>query len=331
MKITKIITCDVDLMSPAEIYSPDLTNLLLEKMKKKLELKCYRQFYILKILRVINHGVVQFPKDRVDGSGFTSVQMEVEGLVYIKMELIPSVTINSSPNLSESSLHFSNQYVKGLMQIKQDVNRAFMNAIPDKHQIPVIVSETSYNPGFSAVTVIGVPFSPQEFAENPILFVCSNKKTETFEKEGSILPFLKMLKDELALHRDLKKEERYKFFSEIIYPYKQNLSNSAIAADIKYVTLDDASKENNVEFVYSMFEYHTLESFEKIPIKKSETKESKYTIHNIDAVDALKFIITRRLIYLNALRGLVESYTFQQATKLVTYWQTYKNHKLVLD
>lgn len=355
MKITKIITYNVDIVNAQEIFTTDLTALLFEKLKKKFEHKCYQGVFISKVLRIINHSAVVIKSNTVDGAGTVAVQFEVECIRYLKKELIPDVTvIHSSVNLTDNTLHFSNSHIKGIMRMGNESNRAFMNTIAEKSQIPILVNESSYNPGMDAVTIFGLPFTPQEFADNPIFFICDSKSSDSMEKHAAILSILEGLNAEIQLHQKLKNEKNYKFFSELIYPYKQNFSTTAIMNEIEMRTVDDILKMSKAELIYSMLEYHNLDNFSKIPVKvygkstavvdkrtkdkvpeaKSEVSrlelESKYTVIHQSLDDTLKFILTKRMMYLMAVRGMVESFDSAKTEKLIPFWQLYKGAKLTL-
>lgn len=137
----------------------------------------------------------------------------------------------------------------------------------------------------------------------------------------------------MTIHQKIKDEKNYIFFSEQIYPYKQNLSTTAIANDVEFIPLNDIIKLKKGEFVYSMFDYHNLESFSKIPmrsVQETKTQDVKYTYMQMDFDSAIKFIITKRILYLQALRGLVESFNLKKSQELLKFWQLYKNAKLTL-
>lgn len=351
MKITKIITYNVDIVNAQEIFTTDLTTLLFEKLKKKFEHKCYRGAFISKVLRIVTHSAIVIKSNTVDGAGTVAVQFEVECIRYLKKELIPDVTvIHSSVNLTDNTLHFSNSHIKGMMRMGNESNRAFMNTIAEKSQIPIIANESSYNPGMDAITIFALPFTPQEFVDNPIFFICDTKMSDSMEKHGAVLATLEALNAEIKLHQKIKNEKSYKFFAELIYPYKQNFSTTAIVDEIEMKTVDEILEMRKVELIYSMLEYHNLDHFSKIPIKvygntnqrnkqkvpeaKSEVSrleiDSKYTVIYQSLDDTLKFILTKRMMYLMAVRGMVESFDSAKTEKLIPFWQLYKGAKLML-
>ncbi len=338
MKIKKNIICDIDILSAKEMYTSDLTALLFEKVKKKFQLKCYRGFFISKVIRIINHSAIVIKNNTVDATGSVSVNFEVEGIQYVKKELIPNVIVtNAASNLMGNSLHFSNDYVRGILQMKQESNRAFLDVIPEKSQIPVIVTEAAYNPCFDSVAVIAAPFTPQEFADNPIIFVCDSKNSDNMEKQAVILADFELLKAELELHQKMKKEENYKFFSDLIYPYKPNLVSTSIFPETKMSELTDLLKLSTVSIIYSMFDYHNLDNFDKFTIqsltenkKSQQSQNDKYTVIFQDLDTTLKLIIVKRLLYLKALRELVETFDLDKTTKLKQYWKLYQSKKITL-
>jgi hypothetical protein len=292
MKILKVITCNVDIISAVEIYTTDLTALLFKKIKEKFELKCYRGFYISKILQVINHSAIVIKNDTVDATGVVSVQFEVEGIQFIKKELIVDVNFIAFIN---NMLHFSNKYIKGIMKMGHESNKQFMDIIPEKAQIPVIVNGSTYNPGSDAIVVSAVPFSPREFADSPIFFICESKTSDSMERQSGMIADIELLNAELTIHQKIKDEKNYIFFSEQIYPYKQNLSTTAIANDVEFIPLNDIIKLKKGEFVYSMFDYHNLESFSKIPVRSvQETKTQDVSFTKPAATAKLDVVMVLR-------------------------------------
>ena len=227
------------------------------------------------------------------------------------------------------------------MKMGHESNKPLMDIIPEKAQIPVIVNGSTYTPGSDAIVVSAVPFSPREFADSPIFFICESKASDNMERQSGMIADIELLNAEIKIHQKIKADtknielyKKYTFFSEQIYPYKQNLSTTAIANDIKFVPLMDVINLHNVELIYSMLDYHNLEEFGKIPTrsnKNTKTQDTKYTSIQIDIDSALKFIITERIFYLQALRGFVESYDLDQSNKLTGFWQLYKNAKLILE
>lgn len=325
MRITKILETTIDLTDPSDIYQHDIESLLLKKLNDRYHERCYQNIFIIGVNKIIRRSDIIMVDNQLNGGAYIDVQFEVEGIIFIEGEIITGCKIIE---IHSNAITAEHKYA-GIILKKED-NKIF-SILSIGMEIPIVVNKVRYIPNKKTVSMIGVPFIPKADEENTFYNVTNKLDPESIEKLGYIFD---MIEKEKSLHEgNIKNIQSYKFFQDLLYPYKniqRILHNpvikkgnfSAVAIDMKsMINIDkgiiiypnEEPKQNSL-FFWS---------------KNDNLQIDDYNIINIAAFPLLAGIANKYLIYLYSLKNLVEFYNSPEImSSLMTYWKLCKNAKV---
>jgi len=323
MYITKTIDTTIDLLDPVEIYQHDVNSLVLKKLNERYVKKCYQSILITEIISIIRLSPIMMSDNRLDGSAYVDVQFEVGGVIFIEGEVLHNCKIIE---IHSNAITAEHEYAG--IKLRKNANDVLSKILTVGQHIPVVIEKFKYTPAQSSISMIGSPFIPMANDKQIIYYITSAMTEEDKEKMELLFNFIDK---EEKLHPAITKQKQYAFFQDLLYPYKVNQKFEQNALVKKYnfqqvpIELKNMINMKNMYVVYS----------DKIPKQNKIffTTEQKVNIEldiiEIDAFPLFASICNEYLLYLQALRGFVETYdTVSKLQALTTYWKICKNAKL---
>ena len=143
-----------------------------------------------------------------------------------------------------------------------------------------------------------------------------------------------MIEKEKSLHEgNIKNIQSYKFFQDLLYPYKniqRILHNPVIKkGNFSAVTIDMKSMINIDKGIIIYPNEEPKQNSLFFWSKNDNLQIDDYNIINIAAFPLLAGIANKYLIYLYSLKNLVEFYNSPEImSSLMTYWKLCKNAKV---
>jgi len=156
MKIKKQYESIVTLTS-IELYMPDIDIVILDKLRKIFEGRCFKSSLIFKILRIIRRSFVRPAQNLTDGSGSINVVFEAEAIVYNENDIITDCVVKNVERSGElickidhAAIHIRGNIILRGIQIGQT--------------IPIRVVTVRYSKGKDNITINATPyFHPMSF------------------------------------------------------------------------------------------------------------------------------------------------------------------------
>lgn len=311
MIIVKSICTSIDLKNPNDIYSPNINDVIIKILKAKYENKCFSSMLITKIIKIIKKSDIKFNKNLLDGSAYIDVQFSVEGIIFIKGEIVHGCTITS---IAQQNKFFSHPHITGLINGSND---AIGKTLIQSQVIPVIIENVAYNINKNTVTAHCLPFSPKPF---PKVFF-NITKDAIVENIKLMEKSLSDLKTEQNKHNQLSTTKQYAAFKSLIYPYKteQKFEMSPLGMEFKPL---DLSVQNLIKIKDGTVTSQDLASQKFILYNEKPIDIIKdIDIIDCDITHAVIMIVREEIMYLYNLRGFVEYYTVEKNRDMMPYWE----------
>jgi len=326
MHITKVLETSVDLFDPVDIYTPDIEAVLRRELEKRYKNRCYQSILILEISKLIRYSTVNMVDNRLDGAAYVDVQFEISGVIFVQGEILHNCKIIE---IHTNAITAEHQYAG--IKLQKDTGNVIFKILKTNQKIPVIVQKVRYMPNQKTVSMIATPYIPQIQDE-----VYYNITAPLNPKETEQLNYImNEIKSEEELHKKILKEKSYDFFKDILYPYKVNQkyeqSKKAMTYKLKPVPLELKSM---LEINSGIICYPSEDNkYNKRLFWNSSGDvsniDSKALIVDSDLYAVLAEISNKYLLYMQALRGFVETYpTAESVQELLIYWKLCKNAQI---
>jgi hypothetical protein len=332
MIINKVLETTIDLLDPNDIYASNIDNLLMKKLDIRYKNKCYQSILILEIMKIIRRSTIKMVDNRLDGGAYIDVQFEVKGIIFIQGEILHGckiIEIHSNATIAEHEYAGIKLQKEINLKLQKDIGDAIFKILQVGQKIPVIVQKIRYMPNQSSISMIAIPYLPTISTEVYYEINQGLNPSQT-EQIGYILD---CIKTEEELHKTVN-TKAYDFFKDILYPYKTNqkYEQSKKVSSLKLIPVSLELK-NMLEIDHGIITY---------PSEDNKINKRLFWSKNLD-VDILKdqLVITssvypvladicnKYLLYLQALRGFVETYpTTENMQELLVYWKLCKNAQI---
>jgi hypothetical protein len=313
MLITKVIETTVDLYDPDEIYTLDAKALLLKKLNERYQNKCFSSLFILQVTEILRYSSFIMVTDRLDGGAFVDVRFKVEGIILTKGEVLQGCKVI---NVSSSGIIVSHQYAVGMLT--QDKYKKAFSLIKKDQLVPVIIDDSTYNPGKSQITIACKPYTPQPL--NDVIYnITSIISPADTEKLDNIL---NDLAKEEKLHEPIKKTESYSFFKNLMYPLKtaRKFHLSPVGETFKPVPLTLKSILEIRDGSITCADV-TIEEF-FVHSKKTFDNNAAATVVDFPLYPAISSILQERILYMRTLREFAEYYdSVEKTQEMLAYWK----------
>jgi hypothetical protein len=297
MKVIKIVETRVDINDISDMFCSDYNSNILKKLKTLYTKKCFKSIFILDILRIVNRSSLHCKNKVLDGGTYIDVSFEVSGIIYEKGEVIHNCKIIQINN--NGTMHAKSEYAS--INIK---NVEGLAVIKESDEIPVIVHMVRCNIFEEEISVLAIPFIP--IVQPSIIY-----KITGVEKDRDIENLFDM--DELTKLENtlvaLKKSNKnvYKFFVELIYPYKSTKSLNEFKSQI--ITLENLYNLQQDTLVYNPEAYLDNNTYVILnETAKNKLMNSETSIVEIDKRDYILHLLNTYSKRLNTLMEFVQLY-----------------------
>lgn len=322
MIITKRILITIDLGTSEAIYSANRDAIILKIANAKLAKKCYNGSYIVSVDRIIKKGDVVIADNKLDGTSYVDVQLEVKAIVFAcGKEILFGQQIEKIEK--NGVIILRGPLAAGMIAVTAR-EREIAKLLAEKQEIPVVVQKAMYVPNYAHVTIYGFPYVP-EIPKN--VYFKINEDLSAADTDNLIELHNKIEEEEL-MHKSLDKE-KYAFFQDLMYPFKTQQKFELSPLGSKFTLIP--SENNWIKPFLNISSGYIVAPVEiKNELKIFHSKEKKiddvFTV-DISLYSALFEILNSRLIHLHNLRGFVENYKDSKFTQMTPYWKEIQRMK----
>lgn len=323
--IKKTLETTVDLYTAADFFAPNVSTMLIKKLTERYVGKCYQSMLIQKIDSILRYSETHMVENRLDGAAYIDVQFVAEGLILTQGEILHGCKV---ADITHSGVIVTHALAGGL--VMADPKKQVFKILKKDQIIPVCIHAARYNLNQPQITIRGAPYAPS--ARNNVYYnITDIMSPEDTEKLSSVLDELNA---EIELHAKLSNEKNYKFFEELVYPFKtvQKFEMSPIGSKFTKITADLKSiLEIHDGCLIVPEESYKTQGLSIWHSKKSitpDTVQSHGTVIESHMYPAITDCINRRLLYLRNLRGFVEQYnTPEKIQDMMVYWKVCQSVK----
>jgi len=222
MIFEKVFETQINLTNIFDIYSTNLDELLLNKLKEKYENNCYKSSFILTINKIINRSIPTINKRSLTAYTNIFIMFEASILHYDYLDVILD---NLVIDTSNSRIVCKSKNKSILINNKNNI----LDSIKVNQLIPIIVGKCSYTLYKNTISINSYPFIPILENKNNIFY----KIDKLTSSEISILnsTIIIDINNEIELmNKILKiKNNRWEYFSKLLYPFKEQLNKNKLS------------------------------------------------------------------------------------------------------
>lgn len=306
MIVKKILETRLDIKDINFIFCQNYNERIISELKTKYVGVCYKSIFVLEILRVIRKSDMYCKNKILDGSTYMDVTFEVKGIVYEKGEILHNckiLQINTNGTMHAKGKH-SSIYVK---------NIEGMNIFKVGEEIPLIVNMCRYNIYETEISVSAIPLVP--IVKKSVIYNITGDATKDLRYAiESKFPFndLQMLVKNTNKH---KKDNKaiYKFFHNLIYPYKKDIAK--IGKETK-ITLDNLLA--NQDMIYSpdtRLDDDTYQILSNKDVDELRKTDSGIATINIDMENYVLMVLYEHLKKMQILSDFITTYDSTEKIK----------------
>lgn len=314
MLIEKILETKIDILEVNDIYTTDIKGYIKQQLIKKYAGICYSSMLIIEIVEILRHSMIRMTYDRLDASASLDVQFKVKGIVITTGDILHDCIVTHIDNIG---IFIKNDYIEGY--IKDDSKKPFKNFIQVKKSIPVTVIHSRYNIYKPSIAIMCSPYYPK-----PIDIKYYN--IEINEQESDKLSqLLEQYLESTNEHEKNIKKPQYKFFKNILYPYKSQIKIPSKGykeiENIKKITDMNPTDKSLTNKFYVMFD--PSDSIYETDIHNPNELYIKATLYGM-----LSEMLSCKMRYYKIIEDFINTYDTTEKTKeLNMYWQLCNEYK----
>lgn len=321
MLIKKNLETSLDLTDPNEIYRVDLDDLIKKKLMVRYVGRCYQSCYVTEVTKIIRRSSIRLVDNRIDGGATVDVLFEIQGIILVKGELLHGCKI---AEIQQQTITAENKYAA--IKLQKGQSGSIFGILKVGQIIPIVVSKVRYSPNAETMSVIGTPFYPSVSKD----IYCEITDELTIEQSEQIASIMEQITAEEAKHKTLAGEKSYEFFRDLMYNWKttQKFEVSPLFTSGKFKPIElSMEKFMTVEkgivvkpAVDSLGNKRFFHSPDPAAVKKIVAPDANSTVIQAGMFIFVSDLLNRYLLYLQGLRGFVETYDLNLMKSMVTYW-----------
>lgn len=310
MKITKIIENRINIDNISDMYCADYNKNILNILKKLYVNRCFKSIYILDIIRIVSRSGLHCKNKTLDGGTYIDISFEVSGICYEKGEIIHGCKIINISN--DGSMIAKSNYAS--IKIENPDNLVLVEV---DDEIPVIVRMSRYNIYEEEVSIMAIPLMPM--VKPSIIY----KIIDNVDNDTNLFDYKELTKLENTL-KDIKKNNKlvYKFFTELLYPYKSIKGLQAIKGT--EINMTNLNKLEADDMLYTPESYLDDNTFILVNKNKEILKKNDTTTLEISKKDYTLSALSVYSVRLNTLLEFLQTYdTIAKIKEKTQVWKLY--------
>lgn len=334
MLITKIIHTSIDLLSPDDIYNPNLDQILMDKLKERLVGKCHYSMLILNVLEIKRRSSRRLANNRLDGGASVDVQCKLEGQSFSNGEILICKIVETLNNAITAEHEYAGIKIQKDSYDPHGKSSQILKILSKGQFVPVIVQFARYNLNKDKASIIATPYLPvfQPYVVFRITTGLTANETET------LTDMINIIHVEEEKHKVISKEKRYELFKSIMYPFK-NLQKIDQSKEFSTWGMKEISL--NSDKVDKLFEEILAISSGYIVYPSEDHKSNRRFFHTNKNIETnrltiqgstfvvMSLILNKYLLYLTGLRSFVDAYSsLDKAEKIAVYLQICKESQI---
>ena len=304
MIISKTFEVTLNITNINDIFNRDINNTILNMVKRKYNNKCFMEVYIVDIVKILNRSLIRSNQSDLNGSFDIDIQFEGKCIIYNTGEIIFNMEIKE--NINNMVPCTNNENILAIIKLNK-INFDFKKG----SLIPIIVGKSKFVTGSDTIQINSYPFIP--IVDNKKVYYKINNITEdTYNKLNEFIEHYINVEEEVKNTILSKNNNKWHYFKELIYPFKNNKSNDIIKSD-NYINLLDLKKMNN-SIIHLNNEVDLSERLINVYKDKNALNEITEFIED-DNYTILYSILKKYYLYLNAINQLSTIYNTDSEIK----------------
>jgi hypothetical protein len=258
---TQTFETQINLTNINDIYDNNLDDLLLNQLKNKYENNCYKSSFIVTVDKIINRSLPTVNKRSL--TAYVNIFMIFEATV-LHFDYLDVIVNNDVVDISNSRVICKSENKAILINNKSKI----LDSIKVNQNIPIIVGKCSYSMYKNVISINCYPFIPSFIVENKNNIYYKIEQLSKNDKDLLNSTIINNINSEIELKNTLLKvkNNRWEYFSNLLYPYKKKFTNEKI----QYISNVDLLNLNSEGIV-------------------SLLNEQPLTAHNISIIDYEKY------------------------------------------
>jgi hypothetical protein len=210
MRIQKVIEDNVSL-STRDLTSGNIHQAIVNKLKAKYEGKCWDNAYIVEIVEILRKSSIKMARDRLEGQGDANVQFKVNAINYPEGDVLVGCRIDS---IKRHNLIIC-EYENAVVVIGDD----FFISPKNNQLITVQIETASYLTNKDEVMVYAKPYAVKMVS---VIYKVLAVSSFTDDMKKMLRVSLDRVNSARTIVEAAKKAD-IKFFTDIMYPYTENV------------------------------------------------------------------------------------------------------------
>jgi hypothetical protein len=218
MQITKIFDIILNIDNINILFSNNIESYILQLIEQKYLNKCYIESYIIKINKILNRSLIESNQNDLNCSFSVCIQFEADCIIFSKNEVILNMVVQENIN---NNIIAKNDFIISMIKNNKDIDFLKKGSI-----IPIIVGKSKFTTGSNKITINSYPFIPihHHIVYYKIKNITDNDKLQL---QDSIINYINIEENRKTTIIN-EKNNTWDYFNELIYPYKNNISNNVI-------------------------------------------------------------------------------------------------------
>ena len=338
MRIQKVIEDNISL-STAELFSGNIQQVILDKLKFKYERKCWDNSYVVEVVEILKRSSIKMARDRLNGQGDANVQFLVNAVVYPTGDILVGCVID---NILKHDR---------IICVQGDINITTAEGFfidPKLGQLLTLqVVDVNYRQPDGTLMIYA---SPHLINKRPVLYKFPKMTSFTRDQKDLLQMALTRLGDAHERFRKASRSASVKFFEDKVYPYNEthakvmaklktdgyNIVNmEEISTNIVNGKIKSIGSENMLGYMkHPSISMSTPNVYELDPTKwesgvKKMIHMAPEKVVDKTFIDLAVSVLNEHSIYLNMIADMSEVYnTDEIRNKHENIWKSYVNVQL---
>jgi hypothetical protein len=302
MNITKIFDIVLNIDNINIIFNKDINSTILQLIRTKYVNKCYLGVFITDINKILNRSLIESDQSDLNGVFHVSIQFEAECIIYNTNEVILEMTVQDNIN---NSLSISNEICSAVIK----VNKNIVDFIKGQ-KIPIIVGKAKFDTGSDKIRINSYPFIP--IIDNKNIHYKISTLTDS-DKDKLNDKIIKYITNEENIKKEIlgKKDNKWNYFNELVFPYKNNVSDTIMKKNKMVDLLELNNLENKI-----ILQHNEIDISKRMVCTFSNDDKNVNAYLEYDNFEMLYPIFKKYYLYVKLINDLSKLYDTDDKIKL---------------